>query len=344
MATNGSASSNDTNATEAVVYIEATIAEGLWVYCAPLIIILGTIGNTLALIILTRKNMRKSTSSVYLSVLAVVDTMVLYTGLLRYWIIYISDVDIRDITLGGCKVHIFIVYYTVHLSAWILVVVTSERLIAVYIPHKAQVYCTHFSTLITLCVLFAVFFVTNLHFFWTFGYIEINDNGEEEVVCIVADDKYTDFFLDTWSWLDTCIASFIPFTIMFVSNVLIIIKVVFWRSIRKMSSANESKMTTMTAMLLTVNFVFIICTAPIVIYLNFYTEWYPDEDDQSQMAKSDLHWAVCNMLQYSSNAINFLLYCVSGPKFRRELSGLWCRKKNQVVPHSNSQTDAETVS
>ncbi|CAH1797431.1 unnamed protein product [Owenia fusiformis] len=342
MITNGSTRANDTNATEAVVYIEATIAEGLWVYCAPLIIILGTIGNTLALIILTRKNMRKSTSSVYLSVLAVVDTMALYTGLLRYWIIYISDVDIRDITLGGCKVHIFIVYYTVHLSAWILVVVTSERLITIYVPDRA---CSnHLTTPIVICVLFSVFFVVNLHFFWTFGDTRINNEGEKVVRCIVANDKYADFILHTWSWLDTWIASFIPFIIMFVSNVLIIIKVVFWN--KNWKTAKECKMTTLTAMLLTVNFVFIICTAPIVIYLNFYTKWYSDKDDELQTAKSELHWAVCNLLQYINNAINFLLYCVSGKSFRRELSGLWCWKKNQVAqaPHSNiTSHNEETV-
>ncbi|CAH1796257.1 unnamed protein product [Owenia fusiformis] len=303
------------------IVTKATIAKELWTYCAPLIIIVGTIGNTLSFIILTRKNMRKSTSSIYLSVLAVVDSTVLYTGLLRHWIRHISDIDIRSITLGGCKFHIFLVYFSLDLSAWILVAVTFERLVAVYIPYKARVYCTSFTTFITVCAISFVLFFINLHFFWTYGYIKINDRGDIFVACIIAEEKYKHFARYTWPWLDMCIASFIPFFIMFTSNVLIIIKV------RKLSSTNESKMTFMTAMLLTVNFVFIICTSPIVLYLNFYETWNPGSDELT-IAKRKLHFVICNLLMYTNNSINFLLYCLSGPTFRRDLRKLLRRKGN----------------
>ncbi|CAH1780743.1 unnamed protein product [Owenia fusiformis] len=318
-----------------MIYTETTIAKGLWTYCAPLIIILGTIGNTLSLIVLTRKNMRKITSSIYLSVLAVVDTTVLYTGLLRHWIRHIYDIDIRSITPGGCKFHLFFIYFSVHHSAWILVAVTFERLVAVYIPHKARIYCSSFIAFITVCLISFVLLFINLHFFWTSG-IKINDLGIPE--CDIVGNRYKNFDMYTWPLIDACIASFIPFIIMFTSNVLIIIKV------RKLTSTNESKMTSMTAMLLTVNFVFIICTSPIVLYYNFKTTWYPD-DEESTIAKADLHDAICNLFVYTNNSINFLLYCLSGPKFRRELRRMLWRKGNQIDPQSNiqNQTDVETA-
>ncbi|CAH1780741.1 unnamed protein product [Owenia fusiformis] len=280
--------------------------------------------------------MRKNISSIYLSVLAVVDTTVLYTGLLRHWIRHISDTDIQSISIGGCKFHLFIAYFSLDLSAWILVAVTFERFVAVYIPNKVRIYCTGFTTFLTVCVISLALSFINHHYFWTLEDIKMNELGGLECV---YNEEVKDFMMYTWPWIYKCVAFFIPLIIMLTGNVLIIIKIL------KLSSENESKMTSTTAMLLTVNFGFIICTSPIVLYDNFKTTWYPD-DEKSTIAKSDLHYAICSLLMYTNNSINFLLYCLAGPKFRRELRNLFSkRKESQVAPASNIQSlpDVETL-
>ena len=57
----------------------------LWIYLAPLLFLLGSVGNVLSLIVLCHKNMRQTSTYVYLGALAVFDQLVLLSGLLRFW-------------------------------------------------------------------------------------------------------------------------------------------------------------------------------------------------------------------------------------------------------------------
>ncbi len=68
-------------------HLESSLGRNLWAYGSPVLIIIGTVGNLLSAVVMLRQNLRKCTTSLYLLVLAVVDTLVLYTGLLRHWIL-----------------------------------------------------------------------------------------------------------------------------------------------------------------------------------------------------------------------------------------------------------------
>ena len=59
------------------------IEQQLWRIGAPMVIFLGTLGNVLSGVVMSRKCMRRSVTGFYLLVLAFADTLVLYTGLLR---------------------------------------------------------------------------------------------------------------------------------------------------------------------------------------------------------------------------------------------------------------------
>ena len=80
----------------------------------------------------------------------------------------------------------------------------------------------------------------------------------------------------------------------------------------------------MTAMLCTLNTVFFITTLPISIYNIGYTYWYSTTDPHV-IAKLELWWSVVNMLMYTNNAVNFILYSLSGSRFRKELKHVMCR-------------------
>ena len=61
----------------------------IWKVVPPILILLGTIGNSLSILVLTRRSIRVSTTALFLTVLACVDLLVLYSGLLRQWLIYL---------------------------------------------------------------------------------------------------------------------------------------------------------------------------------------------------------------------------------------------------------------
>lgn len=72
---------------------------------SPILLIIGGIGNPLCIIILLRKRKPNSTI-IYLCLLALIDVLVLGTGLFRQYLKEIFNVDLRDFSSFTCKLHV----------------------------------------------------------------------------------------------------------------------------------------------------------------------------------------------------------------------------------------------
>jgi len=58
----------------------------LWAVGGPTLLVVGVVGNVLILVTMTRRRMRGTSTSVYLSAMAVLDLMVLAAGLTPNWL------------------------------------------------------------------------------------------------------------------------------------------------------------------------------------------------------------------------------------------------------------------
>ncbi len=303
-----------------------------WVYGSPVLIILGTLGNLLSAVVMLRPNLRNCTTSVYLVVLAAVDTMALYTGLLRYWIRQLSGTDVRNASVAACRIHIFVLYFVIQFEAWILVCVSLERMAAIFFAHKAKRIFSRRFAACQVAITGIIIAAINSHFFWTYSLVPENEDGTGSDICYVSHARYEHFAGVVWHWVDFCLASLVPFVAMLVINTAIAAKLLHANHVRqvKLNAGSDTKMTSMTAILLCISFMFLLTTAPIALFLSTQDRWYADAKTDEDYARLDLVWASLNLLFYTNNAINFLLYCVSGPRFRRELLGM-CRR-NRVDP------------
>ena len=126
----------------------------LWKVCPPVILLLGTFGNCMTLVILRTMPRRGSSGSMslFFAALAVSDLALLYTGLPHEWLNRTVTLDLRALHDVICKVHVFLVYLSNMTSVWFLVVMTIQRVVSVLLPHrvgllstrrKAQVRTTH---------------------------------------------------------------------------------------------------------------------------------------------------------------------------------------------------------
>ena len=97
-------------------------------------------------------------------------------------------------------------------------------------------------------------------------------------------------------------------------------------------------------MLFTLNTVFLICTTPISVYLIGWPTWHGMLTGRDY-AVLDMMWAVVNIMMYLNNTINFLLYILSGSRFRREFIDMFRRKKNEnpTVMRNESVTKVHCV-
>ena len=102
-------------------------------------IIIGLIGNSLSFLVTLRTNLRRLSTTVYLSVLSVCDNIVLLAvPFARNTLLsdIVLGIDIANIHLSLCLILNYISFWMPHLSSWCLVAVTFERTVAVLIPHK----------------------------------------------------------------------------------------------------------------------------------------------------------------------------------------------------------------
>lgn len=107
------------------------LATELYRYLFPVILLLGTTGNCLSMVVLRRRAMRRGCSSVYLTSLAAVDTVVLYVSGLKTWVRIQTKFELMHVSDMTCRLVKYSFFSSSQLAAWIVVAVTIERFIIV---------------------------------------------------------------------------------------------------------------------------------------------------------------------------------------------------------------------
>ena len=135
----------------------------IWQTVPPVLIVFGTVGNVLSMIVLTRGTLKHLVSSTYLLSLSVVDLLVLYIGLLRQWLRYLVGFDIRTAANWICKMHSCLQYIVLDVSVWLLTMFTIERLIPTMSPFSNRIICTKQRARVIVCSVCVVVIVWNSH-------------------------------------------------------------------------------------------------------------------------------------------------------------------------------------
>ena len=114
----------------------------LFKYVAPVLIIVGTVGNLIAVITLQSRLFKFSSTSFLLSMLALCDVLVLNTDLMRWWLICAFHIDMKTLSRYGCKMHYVFAYFSRQMASCALVLLTNERTISVQFPLRCRDICS----------------------------------------------------------------------------------------------------------------------------------------------------------------------------------------------------------
>lgn len=312
-------------------YPEYRLERALMLYVPPIFLILGTVGNLLSFIILMRRSMRRYSTYLYLATLSITDTLVLYIGLLRLWVGELTGYDPEDQSDGMCKA-INLVGYTISTySVWLIVAVTVERFVAVCYPLRAPSLCNRRRACHVMLGLLVTLFCINLHFIWT-AQITI----EQEKQYCDGGSNYVTLVTVVWPWVDACLYSILPSSVILILNIIIIRNVITAKKSRaEMQSAGGRKPDPrrghetsykLTFMLLTISFSFLITTFPMNISL-ISTPFYSTYSNRDPIiARFNLVRAITTLLMFINHSINFFLYCATGQKFRQQLILMMCHR------------------
>jgi hypothetical protein len=366
--------------------------------------------------------------------------LVLYIGLIRDYLAHGYCIYISATWL--CRLHSFLFYFALDFSSWILVAVSIDRFLAitfVFSSYTRNILLKVFSNPKLVCSIIGLcLFFLNLHFLF---YIESVDSnpislennftifsiyfGDDKLVnndsyfsisvsgeyssCVINEYKhpiYSNFFQNTWPYIDLSAYAIAPFIIMAVCNVAIIKNAKFstpsvinrskkkrfclfsdkniFRNIcnhkeeevsetnvendetnhtensivnnslhptRKRSSAlftrlslegnsNEQSQARniriMTLTITSITCIFILLTLPVVLFIvieKITIEMNKNKNETLEtysFLKPDdkaVVWSIINILMYINHSINFVLYCLTGSKFRAELATLLVSEK-----------------
>ncbi|XP_076446395.1 uncharacterized protein LOC143283888 [Babylonia areolata] len=301
----------------------------MWTVYPPCLLLLGGFGNIATIFVMRRMKDRNSSQHVILISLAVCDFCVLYVVMLRDWLNIVFDVDVRDVNVVLCKVHVWVVYSITCLSAWLLTCVTVQRTLAVTWPHKMRVMCTVRRTWTVVAVVVITAF--SLHF-----HNVIYRGLDEYHSCEGISASYKEFISKVYPWLDMCLSSLFPSVCLIICNVILslaLFKSVSASSVAIQASSNAdttqnnnsrkkaASKTTITILVLSCTF--LLLSLPVCIYLIWIKVALENTEGSVALYNLiDLWSTVGFMLLYTNSAINFLLYCFTGTKFRREFLGL----------------------
>ncbi|KAJ8303934.1 hypothetical protein KUTeg_017517, partial [Tegillarca granosa] len=262
--------------------------------------------------VLAQQHIRRTSTAVYLTVLALTDITVLNTGLMRHWIIKMFSWDIRHYSNVGCKLHLLLSYFSPDFSSWILVTVTIERVLMVWCPYWTRNKCSKKISALVVIIIAIFLLIYNCHMLYGVGDFKyMEDNKTVFKKCDFTSKTYDAFFAKTWPLMDLAVYSLVPFLFLLVGNFLIIKKVLI--------SRKRSRRCHVTAIKQRVSY-------------NFYPyfsllDWIRALAGRS-FIKGTSHframWAIVNQLMYVNSAVNFILYCITGSRFRQEAKTLLC--------------------
>ncbi len=274
------------------------------------------------MLVITRKKFRESTTSQFLLALAITDTLLLWTGLTRPWLLYVYNIpDPRTYSDALCKLHRFIVYWCGHYVAGVVICMNIERFTVIFFPLiKPRI--TRKIAWIALLITGLMLFIVDGHFFFT---VKVIFEQEDGLIVKYCWDIYQGFYLHVWPWIDFAFYSLLPFIILLIVNTSVIGKLLYSNYIRRKEMnvkplQNETiQVTSMTIIFFTVSAWHFLTTGPISVFLILQQLWSnkPELSDEDS-AYIDFCWAVVYNISYLNNSFNFILYIASSSNFRSE--------------------------
>ncbi|CAF2526073.1 unnamed protein product [Rotaria sp. Silwood2] len=315
---------------ESIILYRHPLLYGVAIY-ALLLIIVGTIGNILTIIILLRPNLRQHTTMRYFIAVAVADLCALYSWNLNLFykhLISLYQNDIEDASMISCRFISFIGFVSLQLSSWYLTLVSIDRCLSIhFLFWRRQLGRASHSTYIILCITIIIIFL-NIHLLFLNGYKQISLN-----------DKYYIFW--KWETVHVVFYNLIPLFVMLISAYFIIRRSRSSRYMERalsidgridsLNSDRRSKHRQLTRVLLSLISLFAFLTTPIMIYNVFLRNYLIDRKPLKYILQGIL---LCK--QFTHHAINFFVYCYGASMFRRELDEfflIFIRKKNYIMNH-----------
>ena len=332
-----------------------------------LMICFGVIGNITSFLTWRNgKRCKQYPGAIYLSGLAVSDTLVLCTSGIKYVIELLFGVNLWNLNETFCRLLHTTWHFFFLVSTWIVVTVTVERTVAVCQPLKSAVWTSKKREVIVTIIYIVVFLLINLPF--TVGAkmmpnIEAHNNVTS--VALITDNSVgvQRQNLTTVTQEKTCQADpssfyfkyenqyhnwFIDFTLLFSVPLIIltacniVIVVTLYRQKNSPTgpeSQHHGKSGTsgaMTARVVALSIVQCISVGPYSI-VALIPGVIPETQAVDTLKYIDWVFIILALIWYLNNSVNFILYSLFGRAFRLDCVDMFCGRQPRRMAYTTSE-------
>ena len=314
---------------EVETYITFKIATFVANYWFPFLVPIGLVGNTLSFLVMIKPNNRKMSTCIYMAAISINDNLMMCLALYNY---LLTTLKIYQMHPAECNMMALLIMLLLQNTTFQVLVMTVDKYIAIKWPHRAATYSTPkrakiISVLVSICV--TMYNIPHVFISRLIG-------GQCFAYAIGG------LITKVYSWFSFVLNAVIPFSMLIYMNYVIVTTV---RKSRKMFGSNDTTTgkdqnqevnkglqtrhkamknaeNQLTIMLLLVTTLFLILLIP--TYVRFIYTMFVKPDTPFNYANSMLFYHVSFKLYMTNNGINFLLYCISGRKFRNDLREILC--------------------
>ncbi len=272
------------------------------------LVILGSIGNGLVIIIFTSNGFKKTSTCFYFAFLAIVDTFAIYIGAIKFSYEGFTKSELGLVSLFFCKFTPFITYSLSNISSGTLVVISLERLFRTFstkVFSKLQGKKFQFLIIISLVLLI---FMVNIPILI---YFDLKNDTNNSLECESSNQKIL-----TINIVDFIFSIFLPFSITILSSIIILIKIK--KSKNKISSNIQTfrKASNYMLTIITRIIVFFLLNSPLSILLIWFAE--KKLENEFEISVYNFIYTIFNILFYFDYSINFFVHFTMNISFRKK--------------------------
>ena len=183
-------------------------------YYAPILLLLGFIGNTIVILVFRSKNIRKLSFSKFVMFMTISDTMGLIV-ILEKFLNDISFISMRNISDFSCQFFVYLAYAFNPISAWLMAYISFERFISIRFPTKSLSLKKESIQNIIILSVYLFNFVINLPFLILAKLNEME--SENGTYCDLPSTKAADIMIV----IDLFNSTVLPFILMFLNTILL---------------------------------------------------------------------------------------------------------------------------
>ena len=294
------------------------------------ITILGTIGNTLGLVLLSTKSMHKFSMATAYKYLLASDAIYLITQLpLLNLMLSYPQIDPVSKSVWFCKLYNYFDYALAQLSPMLLVYISVERLVSIKYPAKRFFLKKHKN----ICIYTVLVTIFNLVYYIEVAlYHDLHVQYQNTTVdnqTVFGDETTTVCTMKNTEEVETVAHMFmveytlVPYVLMVACTILMCYTI--YSSRRTFNTGNHiRKDLKFTVTSISLNLVFILCSLPISL-ANFFTSYM-----------TGMLFVFTDYLFFASYGVNFYLFLVFNSLIRREFFSMFYRTSLRVSQTSKN--------